>query len=406
MKILLLTQVVPFPPDSGPKVKTHHVLRYLAARHRIHLVSFARSPQEEAAARSLLGLCTSVTTVPLGRSRARDAGYLARSFASGRPFLIERDDSAAMREAIETVLRDHSFDAVHADQLSMAQFAVDLPLPTRVLDEHNAVWTIVQRSAENELAGPRRALEELEWRRLKEYEGEMCRSFDMVTVVSKDDYAALAEAARAIFPAAVIPIAVDTSEMAFAPRDTGARDILSVATMFYPPNAEAVHWFATRVLPLVRGASPSTCFRIVGSRPPEKITCLAGEERGIEVAGYVQDLDPMFRSCALLVVPVLSGSGMRVKILEAFARGIPVVSTTMGVEGIDARPGVHLLVGDTPEEFAAAVLSILRDASLGERLASAARALAESRYDWRTALTGLDWVYPPERERLVVAQSR
>lgn len=396
MKLLLLTQVVPYPPDSGPKIKTYNVLRYLARRHDVHLVSFVRSAQEEANARALQPYCSTITTVPLRRSRARDVIALTRSMIRGRPFLIERDDLATMRGTVQRLLSEHRFDAVHADQLSMGQFALDLPVPLRVLDEHNAVWTIVRRAAGQERWGPIRLLAELEWRKLQAYEGELCRQFDRVTVVSPEDRLALQVAARDHFPAQVVPIAVDTRELTFVPRGAEAKHVLSVATMFYPPNIEGIKWFASEVFPLVRRALPSTNFQIVGSRPPESITRLATPESGIVVTGYVSDLTNLLDQSGVLVVPLRSGSGMRVKILEAWARGIPVVSTTIGVEGIDIRVGEHALVADDAKEFADAVIRSLQDPTLARRLAQAGRQLVEERYDWRTALNGLDLIYDNE----------
>jgi glycosyltransferase involved in cell wall biosynthesis len=395
VRILLLTQVVPYPPDSGPKIKTYNVLRYLARRHEVHLVSFVRPGSEVDHAEMLRSMCASITTVPLRRSRAQDVRYFVRSLASGRPFLIERDDLPDMRAAIRELLRRHAFDAVHADQLSMGQFAVDLPVRLRVLDEHNAVWTIVRRAAQRE-PWMRRAAAELEWRKLRHYEGALCRRFDWVTVVSNDDQLALQRAARTTLRVVEIPIAVDTQELAFEPRSPEAHDVLSVATMFYPPNVEGVHWFATTALPLIRPTVPGTCFFIVGSRPPKHIQRLATPDSGIRVTGYVPDLEPILRHSAVLVVPVHSGSGMRVKILEAFARGIPVVSTKVGVEGIDARPDEHLLVADSPAAFATAVTRLLHEPDTAARLARAGRTLVEQRYDWRTALAPLDQLYPPD----------
>jgi glycosyltransferase involved in cell wall biosynthesis len=393
MRILLLTQVVPFPPDSGPKIKTYNVLRYLALHHDVHLVSFARSAQEEAHAQMLRRYCQDVTTVPLRRSRVRDAAALATSLLNGRPFLVERDDSRGMRAAIADQLARFSFDAVHADQLSMAQFAIDLPLPLRVLDEHNAVWTIVRRSGASSPWGPIRWLAALEWRKLRRYEWDICQDFDQLTVVSPEDLVGLRDPARPEPAARVIPIAVDTEELAFSPPTAESRDVLSVATMFYPPNVEAIHWFATDIFPLVRQALPHTTFRIVGSRPPPKITALATPDSGIVVTGYVPDLSEVLRQSGVLIVPLKSGSGMRVKILEAFSRGIPVVSTTIGVEGIDARAGEHLLVADDAAGFARAVVQVLEDRALAERLARNGRRLVEERYDWQTALAELDAIY-------------
>jgi glycosyltransferase involved in cell wall biosynthesis len=397
MRILLLTQVVPYPPDSGPKIKTYHVLRYLARRHEIDLVSFVRSARESAHAAALSAYCARVSTVELRRSRTRDAGFLARSLLSGRPFLIERDDSPTMRRAVDALVRSRRPEAVHADQLSMAQFAVDVRTPLRVLDQHNAVWTIVQRAARREPPGPRRVLAELEWRKLRAYEGQLCRQFDRLTVVSDADRAALEAAAGSRLDAAVIPIALDTRELRFAPRGPDARHVLSVATMFYPPNAEGVRWFATEVFPRIRDAAPEARFLIVGSRPPRSIRALASRDARIDVTGYVADLSPIDRQSRVFVVPVSSGSGMRVKILEAFARGIPVVSTSVGAEGIAVRDGEHLLIADTPSDFATAVERLLTQPAVAERLARAARQLVEERYDWRTALAGLDSVYDPGR---------
>jgi glycosyltransferase involved in cell wall biosynthesis len=396
MRILFLTQIVPYPPDSGPKIKTYNVLRYLVRHHEVHLVSFARSHAEEQQARALRATCASVTTVGLKRSWGRDVASLARSLLTGRPFLVERDDAPGMHAATARLMARYMFDAVHADQLTMGQFAVGLPVPLRVLDEHNAVWTIVKRSARAE-RGPRRLVAELEWRKLRAYEGHLCKRFDCVTVVSEDDRRALFRAADAPFRCLEVPIAVATDELTFVARGPNARHVLSVATMFYPPNVEGVDWFARQVFPIIRRNVPDAAFWIVGSRPPAHIQRLADTHAGIEVTGYVADLTPILRESAVLVVPVHSGSGMRVKILEAFARGIPVVSTTLGVEGIDARSEEHLLVADTPEGFAAAVTQILREPETSARLARAGRELVCRRYDWRTALAALDQLYaqPP-----------
>jgi polysaccharide biosynthesis protein PslH len=393
MRLLFLTQVLPYPPDSGPKIKTHNVLRFLARHHEVHLVSFVRSAQEEQGARFLEGICASVTLVSLRRSRLADIAYLVASLGSGRPFLVERDRSAAMRAAVSDLLVRYSFDAVHADQLTMAQFAIDLPLPLRVLDEHNAVWSIVRRAAGREGLSLRRLATELEWRKLRGYEGRVCRRFDRVLSVSTEDLAALEQAAGTALRSDVIPIAVDAQATPYSPPGPQAGDVVSVATMFYPPNVEGVEWFGRAVWPTVARQAPAARFFVVGARPPASIRDLARSGGSIVVTGYVGDLEPILSRSAVLVVPLRVGSGMRVKILEALARGLPVVSTTLGVEGIDVVPGMHLLVADQPDEFARAVIRLLTERDLAERLARSGRTLVENRYDWHTALSGLDRVY-------------
>jgi polysaccharide biosynthesis protein PslH len=397
MQILLLTQVLPYPPDSGPKVKTYHLLRHLAAHHEVTLVSLVRSPAEVARAQELRDLCAEVHTVPLHRSRLRDAYYLARSLLRGESFIISRDHSAELHALLAKITAQRSFDIIHADQLNMAQFAVGLPAGARILDEHNAVWTIVRRMADQSHNLFRRIFLDIEACRLRRYEAEICARFDGILAVSVPDRYALelaaVEAGVSLPPIAIIPIAVDARTDPPVHRESLPKTILSIATMFWPPNVDGVLWFAREVYPLVRQAVPDVRFAIVGARPPPSVTRLTEDDPSIEVTGYVDDPQPYLERSAALIVPVRAGGGMRVKILEALARGMPVVSTTIGYEGIDLTPGNELLVGDTPAAFAAALISLLNDPALGCRLAAAGRRVAENVYDWRVVNPQVDALY-------------
>lgn len=396
MNILLLTQIVPYPPDSGPKIKTYFLLRYLALHHRVTLVCFTRNAQEEADAAALRELAAEVHTVSLTRSTVRNALTLASSLVRGQPWIIERDDSAAMHQLLARLVREAAsagqpFDLVHADQLNMAQFAEPLALP-RLLDQHNAVWTVFRRVAAQE-RGLKRLLWEREWRKLKQYEGRVCRAFEAVTAVSEEDRSALVEAIGAQRDIPIIPIAVDAEREAPVARQPGARGILSLATMMWPPNIDGVLWFANSIYPLVKRQVDDTRFFVVGQRPVAEVRALPEQDPSIEVTGYVSDPTPYIAGSACLIVPLRSGGGMRVKILEALARGIPVVSTTIGYEGIDLIAGEHLLVADTAEEFAASVTQLLNDPALGARIAAAGRRRLLERYDWRAVCPAMDQVY-------------
>lgn len=396
MNILLLTQIVPYPPDSGPKVKTYYLLRYLAAHHRVTLVTFTRNEREEQDAAALRELCAEVHTVHLSRSRARDLATFVRSLATGRPWIIERDDNSAMHCLLAALVTQAAaagrpFDLVHADQLNMAQFAEPLRLP-RLLDQHNAVWTIFKRLAQQE-RGLRRLLLNREWRLLKRYEGQVCRAFEAVTTVSAEDRNALNEAIGSPRDMPIIPIAVDADQEQPIPRARAARGILSLATMMWPPNVDGVLWFAHEIYPLVRQQNPHTRFYVVGQRPVAAVRALPDNDPSIEVTGYVPNPAPYIANSVCLIVPLRSGGGMRVKILEALARGIPVVSTTIGYEGIDLIPDEHLLVADTPQEFAGAILRLLNDPTLGARIAAAGRQRLIDRYDWRAVCPAMDAAY-------------
>lgn len=391
MNILLLTQIVPFPPDSGPKIKTYHVLRWLAQQHDVTLVSFARSAAEVAAAEALRPLCRAVHTIPLQRSRRLDAQAALRGLVDPRPFVLLRDESAPMRRLLHDLTTQQHFDLVHADQLNMAPFALALDGVPAVLDLHNAVWTIVERMA-RAAHGPKRWLLLLERARLRRYEGWACRQAAAVLAVSEADKAAL-QAVAGNVPIDVVPIAIDVAGQPMIERADRPRAALSVATMFWPPNVDGVCWFGREVYPQIVQAQPDAPFYVIGARPAAAVQSLAAQQRGIVVTGYVQDLKPYQQQTAAFVVPLRSGSGMRVKILEAFAQGLPVVSTTIGYEGIAADPNQHLLVADTPRGFADAVLSLVREPERGRQLAQAARRLAEQRYDWRAVCPALATTY-------------
>jgi glycosyltransferase involved in cell wall biosynthesis len=365
MHVLFLTQIIPYPPDAGPKVKTWHVLRYLASRgHRVSLASFVR-PEEEPYVNDLREVCHDVYTVPIQRSRIRDVGYWVRSNFTGRPFLIERDDLVGMRRLIERILAEESIDIIHADQLTMTQFALPrdhekrTPIkqaqdgnnksknlqPELLFDAHNAVWTIVERMREN-APWYLRPIGYLEEQRIKRYEGMVVSLYDHTLAVTEPDHLALKEAVEFFAGGheknkdsiTVIPIAVDTEKLQPVSRKSDSKNIVTLGTLHYPPNADGIRWFAEEVFPLVNEQDPDATLTIIGKNPPPDFYQLQEKHpEAIEVTGYVQDLTPYFEQAALMVIAVRAGGGMRVRILEAFAQGMPVVTTTVGLEGIQAK---------------------------------------------------------------------
>lgn len=391
MRVLVLTQVLPYPPDSGPKIKTLNVLKYLFTHHEVTLISFTRGDQSAEAA-ELRKLCREVVTVPIEREPALDALALGRSLLTGQPWIILRDDRAAMRAAVGQAAAKGSFDIAQADQLNMAQFARLVPGARQVIDTHNALWLLYKRLATTQ-SGLKKLLFERDWRLLKRYEGGICRASDAVVAVSEEDKAALVEAGADGSKITVTPISVDCDALTPVEPVRGANHILSVATMYWPPNVDGIQWFIREIFPLIRRRRPDVIFDAVGARPPEELTRLAGVGTGVNLPGYVEDTTLYLRQAAAMVVPLRSGSGMRVKILNAMAQGLPVVSTSLGAEGIAAQDGCHLLVADTPEAFARAVLLLMEDRALARQLGQNGRKLVETRYDYRAACTVYETVY-------------
>lgn len=401
MKVLLLTQVLPYPPDSGPKVKTWNVLKYLAQHHEVTLVSFVRGDQSEEVSH-LATYCEAVHTVPIQRGALRDAWYMGRSLLTNQAFLMVRDDRAAMHRLIDRLASERAFDIVHADQLNMAQYAARVPGARKVLDAHNALWVLYKRLWQTMESGPKKWLLGRDWRLLKQYEGGICRAFDVLLAVSQEDKVALEEAAGQALDFTVIPIAIDTDEVTQVDRHEQADHILHIGTMFWPPNIDGILWFLNEVLPLIRAKRPNIVFDVVGAKPPLEIVAFGQNGSGVNVTGYVDDPAPYLKNAGVMVVPLRAGGGMRVKILNALAQGLPMVSTTIGCEGIDVEPGRHLLVADTPAEFAQATLRLLEDKQFAAELGRNGRQLIQATYDYRAACRPMDVAYQRSRERVTV----
>jgi glycosyltransferase involved in cell wall biosynthesis len=338
-----------------------------------------------------------VITLPMPRSRARDAAAAVRSALTGLPFLITRDRVPAMYRIVRDLAARQPFDAIHADQLWMAPYALAAQRagagrPARlVLDQHNAVYLIPQRLAAHSTNRLLRAGLQHETRLMARYEAAICRRFDRVVVLTPDDRAALERlyppGAAPHLPA--IPLCVDTGAVPAWTLADQAPVVLFVGGMHWLPNADGAAWFAEAVLPQVLAAVPEATFWAVGREPPAAVRAAPATR----APGFVADVDDCWRGCRVFVVPLRSGGGMRVKILDAWSRGVPVVSTTIGAEGLSYRAGEDILIADTAADFAQAVARVLTDPALARRLSAGGRETASAHYDWRRTYTAWEAVY-------------
>lgn len=400
MRILFLTQVLPYPLDAGPKVRAYYTLRHLAASHEVTLVSFVRPTDRPEAVAHLEQFCRQVITVAMSRSRRRDGLALGRSLLSGQPFLISRDRVAEMEDALRQLVRQQPFDVIHADQLWMAPYALAGQRwaaeagwrPKLVLDQHNAVYMIPQRLAAAATNPAVRVGLRWEAGQMARYEASVCLEFDQVVTVTREDQEMLlalyTNGRRPAF-SAVIPICGDPQ--AVRPVDPLQGDgILFVGGMHWPPNADGILWFSQEILPAIWRERPGAPLLAVGKEPPAALSQMG--ERVI-APGYVDDPEPFWQRGRLFVVPLRAGGGMRVKIIDAWTRGLPVVSTTVGAEGIAVRDGENILLADTAEAFAEAVIRVLGDDELAARLAANGRQTVLADYDWRSVYRAWDGVY-------------
>jgi polysaccharide biosynthesis protein PslH len=394
-KLLFLTQLLPWPLIGGGQIKSFHTLKALSESYEIKLLAFVRAPEEREHEAALAEFCTlGIETVFLRRSKLRDLKAAAQALIKRESFLILRDFTIEMHEAVARELESSSYAAIHTDHLQMMQFVPKfLPKTKVILDQHNVEYRIPKRLSETIESVPKRKFAQLEWKRLREFEKASVRRADLTLAVSEEDKT---ELCGLIAPSSgrieAVPIGVDLEYFVPIEFQASSRELLSIGTMFWPPNVDALLYFCASILPKIRKSVPDVVVNIVGARPVAEIRALASDPK-IFVTGAVPDVREHAASCGVFIVPLRSGSGMRVKILNALAMGLPTVSTTVGAEGIAVRDTEHLLLADTPEAFAAAVVRLLSDRELALQLGKNGRRLMETHYGWDAVGTQLRKIY-------------
>ena len=383
-KVLFLAHLLPWPLEGGGQIKSYHILHQLSRAYDIKLLALIRRPDEIANAEPLRGLCTlGIETIPVRRTKLSNFFSAGSALFSGRSFIVSRDDTPALRTAITRELAGGDYVALHVDHLQMAQFVPEKTPGVRViLDEHNVEFRIPQRLAQTSPNPLFRLYGRGEWQRLREFERRALRRADRTLAVSDEDRKALEDLAGVgVGTIRTLPIGVDTQYFTPTHRHANSRTLVSIGTMYWPPNIDAIRWFCQEILPMIKVGCPDTKLMIVGARPTAEIRALE-DDPAVTVTGSVPDVRPYGQDCGAFIVPLRSGSGMRVKILNALAMGLPTVSTTVGAEGIEVTDGENILLADTAEEFAAATLRLLSEPDLAARLARNGRSLMETKYGW------------------------
>ncbi len=405
MKILFLTPQLPYPPHQGTTLRNYNIIRHLAPHHEITLLSFGTADELHNAG-PLRDLSRRIEIAPYpARSLAPRA---TATFLSPLPDMALRLQSKTMREKFAELLRE-KFDAIQIEGIEMAPYAVAAPFAVRsarlIFDDHNAEAQLQRTAFESDARNVTRwhaALYSwIQWKKLERYERAVCRGADSVVAVSEADARAL-RGLDSSLDVTVIPNGVDVEH--FVPSDkVCAKPLAEFSLVFtgkmdFRPNIDAMLWFCDAILPRIRAEVPRAHIVIVGQKPAARI--LARQKRnGVEVTGWVPDTRPYVADAAVYIVPLRMGSGTRLKVLEAMAMGKAIVSTTRGIEGIDLVPGRDALIADTPETFARTVIDLLRDPDRRRELGQAARALAESKYDWRKIVPAFEHLFAEGRSR-------
>jgi sugar transferase (PEP-CTERM/EpsH1 system associated) len=385
--VLVVSAHFPYPPRWGFATRVYQLMREIASRHDATLLCYAAPGDENVELVRQEFPVEVVERKP--ESTVAKRFSQARSLASRIPYDCYTTHSREMQQAIDRLLAERDFDIVQLESTLLMPFR--FPDGTRiVLDEHNVDYEVYARMHETETSLLRKMFYRDQERRFRRYEQRSWQGVAACVATSEREAEIMRRHAPDTFVAAV-PNGVDVDY--FQPDDTPVepRTLVFNGVLDYRPNIDGVNFLVDEVLPLVRERFPDVRLTVVGRGPASEVKAL--ERRGVEATGEVPDVRPYLRGAAVVVVPIRMGSGTRLKVVEALSLAKPVVSTTLGCEGVDVHDREHLLIGDTAPAFAAQVERLFDDAEAGERLGRAGRELMERQYSWEYAGRLLEEVY-------------
>lgn len=379
MRIAVFTPYYPYPPDTGGKIRSYHLLRALAARFEVDVfVPYHGAPPDAAALSGLQAFCHDILLTPLQKSwRTRDR--LARVLAP-LPRSVDHFYTPESLAGAQQRLQTGAYQVVIADEICMTPYAELAPtLPRLVLRQKVDSLHYYQVAAQRPW-NLDKLLDYLEGFKLGRYERAKMPLYQAFLACSADDarlIQPLAPQARSL----VVANGADLSYFRPTPHPAdGPPILLYVGSMHYYPNIDAVTYFCANIYEPIRQQYPTVQLQIVGHLPPPEVQQL-GQRPGILVTGSVPDVRPYYAQATVFCVPLRLGGGTRLKIIEAMAMGLPVVSTTVGAEGLDICPGENILIADDPVTFAQQTQRLLADPALRAHLAHGGQQLAQ-RYDW------------------------
>lgn len=370
MKILILSPFFPYPPDSGAKIRTYNIIRSLQG-HNITLLTFS---DHKAAfwLEELNKYCSAVYIYPWPKI---SFNRIFLNYFSLKPFLAVRFFNLNLFNKLKEIGND--FDLAIFESLLMAEYESALTKPCKVLDELNLEFVRAHRRINN-TSIIKKIYYYMIFYRLKRYELKIIRNFDFILVCSDHDQSLL-EKYQPHKKIAVVPNVVDPDY--FYPNERMARSnkILFVGTMWYEPNADAIKFFIHQVFPLIKREINDVELLIIGDGATKEVLKYS-RDPAIKIVNYVDDIRPYFEESKVLIAPIRMGSGTRLKILTAMAMNLPVVSTTIGCEGLDVENGVNVIIADETLEMKESLIKILKDKDLRQRLGQKGRELVEKRY--------------------------
>jgi glycosyltransferase involved in cell wall biosynthesis len=388
MKLLWISQNLPFPPKTGVLQRNYNLIREASRFADVHLLAILKQdilPNFDAALaeRELATVCRRVQVVrmPIEESKLRFLATVARSLFTRAPFTVDWASSPVLRDAVAQAMAGGPFDAVYFDTISLAGYRPMVGRTPSALNHHNIESHLFERRLAYERHPLKRFYFRMEARKLRRYEAEVGRDFETHLVVSRLD----GERLQAICPGVSTSVVangvnVDYFTPGAAPPEQA--HLVMVSGMNWFPNRDMVLYFVEQIWPALAAARPDVKLTIVGASPPEEVTALSARDARVAVTGWVDDVRPFMERAQVYLCPMRDGGGTRLKILDALAMGKAIVATSMALEGIDVVPERDVLVADDPARFVAQVVRLVDEPGLAARLGASGREFAVREFSW------------------------
>jgi len=388
-QVLWLGCRVLHPLIGGDRIRTYQMLRVLKKEAEITFLCLRTVADSEEAKDRSLEYCDRLVTVAHPDRRAATVAnrlrLVSEALCSPQPLIATKYDSGKLRRRLVELLQGSRCDLVICDYLSPFINLLELhqmiesPL---ILFHHNVESAIWERHRDNTRNPVKRWLYHLQWKRTRRLEDRAAGIVDGQITVSEDDQRHFAEERGMKNVLGAVPTGVDFQSFQPNPALREPHTIAFLGAMDWHANVDAIEFFVDKVLPLIREKIPTVQLLIIGRNPVPKIRSLAEKDEAIEVSGTVDEVQPWLQRAAVMILPLRVGGGTRIKVYESVAAGVPVVSTSVGVEGLDLEPGSHFRRAENATSFAAETIDLLENPKAAAAMAKEARDYISTRYSW------------------------
>jgi len=395
MKILWLSHLVPYPPKGGVLQRSYNLIKEVSRYHDVTLIAFIQtslmramfdSVEEgiEEAKVHLGGFCKRIEFVgiPCDSSILGKRALAFKSIFTVDPYTINWLKSDEMRAVIEKIARNHQFDIVHFDTISLAAYILLFPGSPKVLDHHNIESHMMLRRARQETNKLKKVYYFMEGKKLQRYEKLICRGFDLHITCSSIDSQRLIGIDQGL-RVEEIPNGVDVAYFCPMPDNELSKQLVFAGGLDWYPNADAMSMFANKIWPLLKMQEPDIVMNVIGKNPAEELISLARQDSNFRVHGFVDDVREYLSKASVYVCPISDGGGTKLKLLDAFSMGKAVVAHPIASEGIEVVDGYNILFATTPDEYADGIINLLNNKSLRDMLGRNARNLVVEKYAFK-----------------------